>query len=123
MNWMLIDLSLQTGLRVAELAALRVGDVDFKAGVLTVRAGKGSGRDRRKRAATVPLGDNGLKRHVREYLDYFDLKAKDSFFGVTPAPSRRRSSDAPRRLGSTLATRSTVFATRSGQSITRRTRT
>ena len=84
-NWMVVDLGLQTGLRVAELAALQVGDVDLKAGILVVRAGKGSGRDRRKRAATVPLGDNGLKRHVREYVDYFDLKAKDSFFGVTPS--------------------------------------
>ena len=66
-TWMMVDLGLQTGLRVAEMAALKVSDIDLKAGVLTVRAGKGSGTDRRKRNATVPIGDKGLRHHIRAY--------------------------------------------------------
>ena len=82
-NWMLVDLGLQAGLRVSEFAALKVKDIDLKKGYLTVGSGKGSRRDRRKRNATVPIGDNALKRHIREYMEYFDLNSGDSFFGVT----------------------------------------
>ncbi len=81
-NWMLIDLGLQTGLRVAELAVVKVEDIDLKGGTLTVQAGKGAFRDRRKLNATVPLGDSGLKRHIRDYIAALDLKPGDSFFGV-----------------------------------------
>ena len=84
-TWMLVDLGLQTGLRVAEMAALKVSDIDLKAGVLTVRAGKGSGNDPRKRNATVPIGDKGLRHHIRAYRAYFDLDPEDSLFRVTPS--------------------------------------
>ena len=34
--WMLVDLALSTGLRVSEMAALYIKDVDLKRGCLTV---------------------------------------------------------------------------------------
>ena len=84
-NWMMVDLGLQTGLRVAEMTGLTVGDIDLKRGLLTVRAGKGSATDKRKRNATVPIGDNGFKRHLREYAAYFGLGPSDALFGVSPS--------------------------------------
>ena len=67
------------------MAALKVSDIDLKAGVLTVRAGKGSGNDRHKRNATVPIGYKGLRHHIRAYRAYFDLDPEDSLFRVTPS--------------------------------------
>ncbi|MCF7802686.1 MAG: tyrosine-type recombinase/integrase [Candidatus Marinimicrobia bacterium] len=63
-DWMVIDLALHTGLRVAELSNLRVGDLhlDYGEKSLTVRNGKG-GKDR-----VVKFGSE-VKRHIKEYLD------------------------------------------------------
>ena len=55
-----------------------------------MREGKGSGRDARKRNAMVPLGDNGLKRHVRAYVATFGLKPGDSFFGGVTSRALQR---------------------------------
>ena len=60
--WALVDLALSTGLRRAELAAIRCGDVDLSRRGLSVRAVKG-GRDR-----TVSLYD--VADHLGEFLDW-----------------------------------------------------
>ena len=36
LTWMLVDLALSTGLRVSELAALKIQDIDFKRGAMKV---------------------------------------------------------------------------------------
>ena len=69
--------------RMDEMADLNVEDIDLKAGVLTVRAGKGCRLNHRKRNTTVPIEDAGLKRHISEFMACFDLKSEDNFFGVT----------------------------------------
>ncbi len=61
--WMLVDLALSTGLRVSELAALQVKDVDFKRGCLTVTRVK---RKKRK-SETLAIGDE-LLGHLRGYV-------------------------------------------------------
>lgn len=63
-DWMLIDLALHTGLRVAELSHLRIADLHLEYGdkALTVRDGKG-GKQR-----VVKFG-SGLKEHLKEYLN------------------------------------------------------
>ncbi len=63
--WAVIDTALSTGLRVSELAALRVGDVDAKRGALRVVR-----RKRKKRAAeTVAIGPE-LVAHLRDFIEW-----------------------------------------------------
>jgi integrase len=65
MRYMLVDLALYSGLRVAELAALALGDLALKAEnpYLVVRNGKGG------RRRTVYL-DNELVRHLKSYIKH-----------------------------------------------------
>ncbi|MFZ5451848.1 MAG: tyrosine-type recombinase/integrase [Thermodesulfobacteriota bacterium] len=62
-RYMLVDLALFSGLRVAEIAALKVGDLALKAEnpYLTVQRGKGGKR------RTVYL-DKELVRHLKSYI-------------------------------------------------------
>jgi len=65
-RYMLIDMALYTGLRVAELAALRVGDLHLDSDTdpyLIVRNGKGNKR------RTVYF-DNVVSKHLRQFLIY-----------------------------------------------------
>lgn len=64
-RWMLVDLALFTGLRVAEIAALEVGDLALKAEnpYLIVCNGKGGKR------RTVYL-DAALVKHLRDYVKH-----------------------------------------------------
>jgi len=61
----IIELALGTGLRVSELAALKIEDIDLKRGgnFLIVRHGKGDKLRQVKFSA-------GLKTLIQEYLDY-----------------------------------------------------
>ena len=63
-DWMVIDLALHTGLRVAELSHLRIEDLHLQYGeeALTVHEGKGGKR------RVVKFG-SGLKTHLNDYLD------------------------------------------------------
>jgi integrase/recombinase XerD len=54
---------LQTGIRLSELASLRLEDVDFDNKVLTVRQGKG------KKDQHIPLVDDEVKA-LRNYLRF-----------------------------------------------------
>ncbi len=72
-RYMLIDLAFYSGLRVAEMAALRIGDINLKAGdpYIMVRNGKG-GKDR---AVYI---DKALARHLRTYIKNKPLYGHES---------------------------------------------
>lgn len=80
-NHSIILILVNCGLRVGELSELRIGDINFETGVLTVRNGKG-GKHRE-----VPI-TNGTLGAVREWLeirretreDESELKAPDYMF-------------------------------------------
>ena len=62
--WMLVDTALQTGLRVGELAALKVEDIDFKRKALKVV------RLKKKKRTTETLGiSDDLIKHLQVYLE------------------------------------------------------
>ena len=63
--WLLIDLALSTGLRVSEIAALQIKDVDLKRGCLSVTRLK-----RKKKAReTLAIG----KDLVKHFLGHHDI--------------------------------------------------
>ena len=61
--WMLVDLALSTGLRVSELAALKIEDIDFKRGAMKVIRRK----RKKKYAETLAIGKEIVK-HLKEYI-------------------------------------------------------
>lgn len=64
LTWALVDLALSTGLRVAELAAIKVSDIDFKRKLIKVV--------RLKRKVKKPESlaiNNELAVHLEEYLE------------------------------------------------------
>jgi integrase/recombinase XerC len=62
-DYAIIQTFLQTGIRLSELANLRVDDVDFEHRLLTVRQGKG------KKDRQIPLVDDAVKA-LRNYMRY-----------------------------------------------------
>jgi len=62
-DYAIIQTFLQTGIRLSELANLRVNDVDFEHRLLTVRQGKG------KKDRQIPLVDDAVKA-LRNYMRY-----------------------------------------------------
>ncbi len=90
LTWMLVDLALSTGLRVSEIAALQVSDVDLKRQILTITRRKKrervpgefvrkDGKDRPKyhpKLVRESLAiDKALADHLAEYLKH---QRKDS---------------------------------------------
>ncbi len=75
-RYMLVDLALFSGLRVAEIAALKVKDVDLssKDPNITVRNGKGN----KKRVVYI---DKELAKHLKHF---FQLKVKTFWEGAEP---------------------------------------
>ena len=61
-DWAMMEVLYSTGIRRAELAALRLPDLDVERGTLTVRLGKG------KKDRVVPIGERALM-WVGRYLD------------------------------------------------------
>ena len=76
MAWMLVDLALSTGLRVSEMAALKITDIDLKRGALKVTRLKRS----KKKAETMAIGKDLIK-HLKEYIDWTDRKSGTLFVG------------------------------------------
>ena len=74
--WMLVDLALSTGLRVSEIAALNVKDVDLKRGCLSVVRLK----RKKKVKETLALGKDILE-HLREYIAWTGQKKGRLFVG------------------------------------------
>jgi integrase len=63
--WIVVDLALSTGLRVSELAAIRVADIDLKREILTVTRRK----KRQAKPESLNIGSD-LATHLRAYLDW-----------------------------------------------------
>lgn len=74
-NYALIELLLETGLRVGEAADLRIGDVDLhdRSGVVRVREGKG------RKQREVPL-NSGARRALKLYLASREPQGKEHLF-------------------------------------------
>ncbi|MHC4520955.1 MAG: tyrosine-type recombinase/integrase [Planctomycetota bacterium] len=72
LTWMLIDLALSTGLRVSEMAALAVEDVDLKRGCMRVI------RLKRRKAVreTLAIGKD-LVDHLKAYLSWRSARVSD----------------------------------------------
>lgn len=68
--WMLVDLALSTGLRVSEMAGLKIQDIDFRRGALKVARLK-----RKKRIKETMAIGKDLLNHLREYLEWDDRAA------------------------------------------------
>lgn len=61
--WMVIDLALATGLRVSELAAIKIKDIDFKRGFIKVQR-----RKRKKKTVDSLAVSPKLIKHLKEYI-------------------------------------------------------
>ncbi len=68
----IITVLVNCGLRVSELCNLRIDDIDFKAGLITVQDGKGS------KYRKVPFG-NATKKAILNYLDERNSKSEFIF--------------------------------------------
>ncbi|MFC1765592.1 tyrosine-type recombinase/integrase [Planctomycetota bacterium] len=66
--WMLVDLALSTGLRVSEMADLKIRDIDFKRGSLKVIRLK-----RKKKVKETMAIAKDLIQHLREYLEWAEI--------------------------------------------------
>ena len=74
--WMLIDLALSTGLRVGEIAALKINDMDLKRGCLSVI------RLKRKKKCNETLAiSKELGNHLKGYIIWIDRKNVALFVG------------------------------------------
>lgn len=62
-TWMLVDLALSTGLRVSELAALQVKDVDIRRSCLVVVRRK----KKKAKAESLAIGKE-LSKHLKDYI-------------------------------------------------------
>lgn len=69
-RYMLVHIAFNTGLRVSEIADLKIGDLFLK-GIsdmyLIVRHGKGRGEKGKKRDVYL---DRDIVKHIREYIEY-----------------------------------------------------
>ena len=76
LTWMVVDMALGTGLRVAELAQLKIEDINFKRGSLKVVRVK----KKKKTRETLAIGKD-LLNHLREYLEWLDETKGHLFLG------------------------------------------
>ena len=74
--WMLVDLALSTGLRVSEMAALTIKDVDLKRSCMSVTRLK----RKKKVRETMALGKD-LAQHLKDYIAWTDRKSGALFVG------------------------------------------
>ena len=72
--WMLVDLALSTGMRVSEIAALKIEDIDFKRGAMKIVRKK----RRKKSTETLAIGKDILQ-HLKEYIEWTG-RAKGKLF-------------------------------------------
>ena len=71
---LIIKLLYETGMRVGELAALTIGDVDLEAGEITIQEAK-----RHKEGRKVPLVNSWTKTMLRDYIGTRKIR-KDPLF-------------------------------------------
>jgi integrase len=72
-GWMAVDFALSTGLRVSEIAKVKVEDIDLKRGLIAVSRAK-----KRKRAKPEPLAlGKELTEHLKAYLAWRSCRIAD----------------------------------------------
>ncbi len=89
-RYMLVDLAIYTGLRVGEIASLKIGDL-FLTGndpYLIVRNGKGNKR------RTVYM-DKELRSHIKKFIDYKKKSLKQSIDDNAPLFTGREETHSP----------------------------
>jgi len=74
--WLLVDLTLSTGLRVSEIAALRIKDVDLKRGCISVTRLK----RKKKIKETLAIGKD-IIQHLKDYFAWTEHKTGLLFVG------------------------------------------
>ena len=74
--WMLVDLALTTGLRVSEMAALQIKDLDLKRGCLSVARLK----RKKKTKDTLAIGKD-IIQHLKDYITSMEHKTGTLFVG------------------------------------------
>ncbi len=74
--WMLVDLALSTGLRVSEIAALQIKDVDLKRGCLSMTRLK----RKKKIKETLAIG-KGIIQHLKDYIASMERNKGPLFVG------------------------------------------
>ena len=62
--WMVVDLALQTGLRVSELTAIQIKDIDLKRGFVKIRRLK-----RKKKVIDSLAISPELIKHIKDYIE------------------------------------------------------
>ena len=89
-RYMLIDLALFSGLRVMEMAALKIGDINLKAKdpYLIVRHGK------RNKVRTVYI-DKELQKHLKNFISYKQKTLGQSIESDTPLFTGRNGKQSP----------------------------
>ena len=89
-RYMLVDLALYSGLRVSEMAALKVGDLVFNESdpFIIVRHGKGN----KKRTVYI---DQKLAKHLKEFINYKRKALNQSTDLETPLFAGRDSKHSP----------------------------
>lgn len=83
-RYMLVHIAFNTGLRVSEIADLKIDDIFIK-GVsdmyLIVRHGKGRGKNGKKRDVYL---DRDIVKHIRDYIDYKKKVLNESVLPEAP---------------------------------------
>ena len=74
--WLLVDLALSTGLRVSEMTALRIKDVDLKRGCISVIRLK----RKKKIKETLAIGKD-IIQHLKDYIASIERKTGPLFVG------------------------------------------
>ena len=82
---LIIKLLYETGLRVGELAALTIGDVDLEAGEITIQQAK-----RHKEGRKVPLVNSWTKSMLRDYIGSRKMRRDPLFVSNKRGPLSRR---------------------------------
>jgi len=75
--WMLVDTALSTGLRVSELASLKVKDINFKRGCLTVTRLK---KKKKKKCPETLAISKELTKHLQSYIESGTNRANGMLF-------------------------------------------
>jgi site-specific recombinase XerD len=82
---LIIKLLYETGMRVGELAALTIGDVDLEAGEITIQQAK-----RHKEGRKVPLVSSWTKSMLRDYIGTRKMRRDPLFISNKRSPLSRR---------------------------------
>lgn len=82
---LIIKLLYETGMRVGELAALTIGDVDLESGEITIQQAK-----RHKEGRKVPLINSWTKSMLRDYVGTRKIRRDPLFISNKRSPLSRR---------------------------------